>query len=1005
MKVRFTAFLTMLALFASVSVGTAQVQTGDITGRVADNTGAVLPGVTVTATSPALITPLTAVTSETGTYQFPRVPIGTYTVRFELPGFSTLVRENVVVTIGFNATINADMQLSSVQETVTVSGSSPVVDTRNTTQKSTFDLNAMQNIPSARDPWVMLERSPAIAMDRLNVGGSQSGQQSNYISRGSGTGNNKWSLDGVDITDMSATGSSPLYYDFDMLQEMQVVTGGADASQQTGGVGINFVSRSGTNAFRGSARLYNTNERFQGDNVDDELRAQGAGSGNPIQNINDYGFEVGGPIKKDKLWYWGSYSKQAIDVGVNGFWLNTPTCRPAGVPTSQIANTLGSTEAIRDCLATDQTLLDNYNWKLTWAPVQNNKFNFQNTWGAKIRNARDASDTRPLETAYRQQAVDSTFGQYGWTTGPGPIWKASDQHVFSDRWLAEVQYAHVGNNFTLTFQEPEQRNVQATFDIPTGIWGRSFQESVFIRPTNSVDVTTSYFLPATLGGDHAFKAGYRWRTAGAKTINHRGGFADARFTNGVATEADMWRDSYTNYQLKTNALYVQDTFTRNRFTVNLGLRWDSQTDEALATVVPANPMIPNILPAIDFPGVESPVTFNDISPRIGVNYDIFGTGRTIARTSYSAYYGQLAPGGLAGNLVAIGAVQVRYPWNDANGDTFVQPGELTITANPFKSAALDLNNPTNYSSPGTIDPDMKNDRTREFIVGLDHELMPGVGIGASYIWRKYDQFATGLAAQLERPNWSSANFVERTFTPACTGNAICAPISYYVATSAQPTPYTYTNIPDRYRDYNGVELTLDKRYANRWMANASFAYNDAKDYFGSEGGYIDPTNVANSHGYEFAPESAGSGIDSVFTNAKWLLKASGMYTTPLWNINLAANTQYRQGYPHPAAIQVTNRGNGLGNINVLIEPLGDRRLENTFVLDFRVDRAFQVNRFRLVPSVDIFNATNANTEQSRRRIMGSYNHGTGVFTQAANANNVSSIIAPRIIRFGVRMTW
>ena len=185
MKVRFTAFLTALALgilCVGVSVGAAQVQTGDITGRVADNTGAVLPGVAVTATSPVLITPLTAVSSSTGTYQFPRVPIGTYTLRFELPGFSTLVSENVTVTIGFNATINADLQVSSVQETVTVSGSSPVVDTRSTTQKSTFDLNAMQNIPSARDPWVMLERSPAIAMDRLNVGGSQSGQQSNYIS-------------------------------------------------------------------------------------------------------------------------------------------------------------------------------------------------------------------------------------------------------------------------------------------------------------------------------------------------------------------------------------------------------------------------------------------------------------------------------------------------------------------------------------------------------------------------------------------------------------------------------------------------------------------------------------------------------------------------------------------------------------------------------------------------------------------------------------------------------
>jgi hypothetical protein len=1000
MKVRMTAFLTVLALLVGVSAGSAQVQTGDITGRVTDNTGAVLPGVTVTVSGPALITPQSTVTSETGSYLVARLPIGTYTVRFEVPGFKTLVREGVQVTIGSNLTVNADLAISTVQETVTVSGSAPVVDTKATTQKSTFDLNAMQSIPSARDPWVMLERTPSIAMDRMNVGGSQSGQQSGYIARGNGTNNNKWSLDGVDITDMSALGASPLYYDFDMLQEMSVVTGGADASQQTGGVGINFVSRSGTNSFRGSARVFNTNERFQADNVTQAIRDQGAGSGNPIQNINDYGIEAGGPIKRDKLWYWGSYSKQNIEVGVNGFYLNTPTCRPAGVPTAQIATVLGSTEAIRDCLATDLTALDNYNWKLTWAPVQNNKLNFQNTWGAKVRNARDASDTRPLETAYRQKAVDSSFGTFGWLTGPSPIWKLSDQHVFSDRWLGEIQYGHVGNNFTLTFQDPEQRDIQATFDIPTTIWGRSFQESVFIRPTDSIDLTTSYFLPARFGGDHAFKAGYRWRTARAESINHRGGFADARFTSGTPTNADMWRDGYTNFKLHTNALFVQDTFTRNRFTLNLGVRWDSQTDEALASVVPENPMIPQILPAIEFPGVESPVTFNDISPRLGINYDVFGNGRTVARSSYSMYFGQISTGQLSGNLVAIGAVQVRYPWDDANGDTFVQPDELTFVPNPVKSAALDLNNPTNFLSPGRIDPNVKNDRTREFIAGIDHELMAGVGVSASYIWRRYDQFQW-----IDRDNWSAANFEARTITPACAQNAICGPITYYVATSAQPSPFQYTNIPDRHRDYNGFEVALDKRYGNRWMANASFAYNDAKDYWDSEAAYEDPTNVNTSHGFEYAPESAGSGIDAVFTNARWLMKASGMYTLPWFDINLAANTQFRQGYPHPAAIQVTGRGNGLGNVNVLVEGMGERRLENTFVLDLRVDRAFRFGRVSLTPSIDVFNATNANTEQSRRRIMGSYDHATGVLTLPSNANNISSIIAPRILRFGVRATW
>ena len=262
MKVRVTAILAVLALLVGAIPALAQVQTGEITGRVSDDTGAVLPGATVTLTSPVLIQAQTATSSETGSFRFTLIPIGTYSVKFELPGFKTVVREGIVVNIGFTAQINQQLAISTVQETVTVSGESPIVDTKATTARTTFDLDSLQNIPSARDPWVMLQRVPNISMDRINVGGSQSGQQSNYISRGSATGNNKWALDGVDITDMSATGASPMYYDFDMMQEMQVTTGGADASQQTGGVGINFVTRSGTNRFKGSGRLYNTNERF-----------------------------------------------------------------------------------------------------------------------------------------------------------------------------------------------------------------------------------------------------------------------------------------------------------------------------------------------------------------------------------------------------------------------------------------------------------------------------------------------------------------------------------------------------------------------------------------------------------------------------------------------------------------------------------------------------------------------------------------------------------------------
>ncbi len=1015
MKVRVTAIWALLALLVGVAPALAQVQTGEITGRVTDDTGAVLPGVTVTLASSALIQPQSATSSETGSFRFPLIPIGTYSVTFELPGFKTVVREGITVTIGFTANVNQQLAISTVQETVTVSGESPIVDTKATTAKTTFDLDRLQNLPTARDPWVMLQQVPNISMDRVNVGGSQSGQQSGYISRGGNTGNNKWALDGVDITDMSATGASPIYYDFDMMQEMQVTTGGADASQQTGGVGINFVTRSGTNRFKGTGRLFNTNDRFEADNITDEIRAQGGGSGAPIQNINDFGFEVGGPIFRDKLWYWGSYAKQDIKVGVVNFYKPTPQCRPAGVPVGQIAGILGSTDAIRACLATDLTTLNNYNYKITWAPFHNNKFNFQNTWAEKVRNARDASDTRPIETAYRQIAVDSSYGAFGWDTGPSPIWKASDQHVLTDRLLFDIQYAHIGNNFALTFQDPEQRGIQPRFDIGSNSWARSFNESVFVRPTQSIDLTTSYFLPATLGGDHSLKAGYRWRTSRGLSVSHYGGNAVARYTNsttncaafGDGCNADLYRDGYTNYELDTHAFYIQDTYSLDRFTFNLGVRWDRQTDSAIAATVPANPHIPHIMPAIDFPGLDGG-TFSDWSPRLGVNYDLTGSGKSVARASYAMYFGQMGPGQIASQKLAISQVFVRYPWADTNGDTFVQASELNLTnfATSYlsKSGAFDPANPTSYLSPGTVDPNIKNDRTREFILGLQQELMRNLAVELNYVWRKYDQFSW-----TDRVNWDSSNFQPFQFTPPanCGPTAECAPVTYYRATSLQPSAYVYTNQPDRYRDYNGIEFALNKRYSDRWQANVSFAWNDAVDRWGSPAAYEDPTNIDKTNGAAFAPESAGSGVGNVFNNAEWLFKASGMYTTPLWDINVAGTASLNQGYPFPQAISFTSRGNGLGDTSVYLVPLGDVRMPNLFIADFRVDKAFTFGTLRLIPSLDIFNITNSNETLARHRTQYTLNTTTGNGSSSTSLppNNISGIVAPRVIRFGVRVNW
>ena len=194
-------------------------------------------------------------TGETGSYQFPRLDIGMYTVKFDLTGFKTVVNEGIRITVGFSAQVNAQLGVSTVQETVTVTGQSPIVDTKETGTKQTFTNELLQSIPSARDPWVILQQTAGIAMDRENIGGNMSGQQSNYVSRGGNPTNNKWSLDGIDVTDMAATGGSTSYYDFDAFEEMTISTGGVDVTQQTGGVGINLVTKSGTDRFKGSGAL------------------------------------------------------------------------------------------------------------------------------------------------------------------------------------------------------------------------------------------------------------------------------------------------------------------------------------------------------------------------------------------------------------------------------------------------------------------------------------------------------------------------------------------------------------------------------------------------------------------------------------------------------------------------------------------------------------------------------------------------------------------------------
>ena len=1010
MRIR-TVVAAFVALAASSALAGAQQQTGEVFGRAIDQSGAVLPGVAVTLSGPILIQPLTAVTSDTGTYQFPRLDIGTYTVKFQLTGFRTVVHEDVRVTVGLSAQVNAQMIMSAVQESVTVTGENPIVETRATGTKQTFTNEQLQGIPSARDPWVILQQTAGIAMDRENIGGNMSGQQSNYVSRGGMTFNNKWSLDGIDITDMSATGSSPTYYDFDAFEEMTINTGGVDVTQQTGGVGINLVTKSGTNKLRGSSRLYVTDKSLESQNITDAQRSRGASSGNPIQNIKDYGIEVGGPLKQNRAWIWGAVGKQNVAVGVVGFFQPSAACQAIRVNPSAFA--IGD---VNDCLNGDLTELQTTNLKAEVQLFKGNKLSAYNLFSKKVRNARNASDLTPIESTVRQAAVSSQYGQWGWTTGPTPTYKLGDQWVLSDKLLVDAQYAHVGNNFILDYHEASLADVQPLFVISTGLNGRSTpdnSQSVNIRPVNSVNVNMSFFMPARFGGDHSFKIGGYWKDAYSRNSTHTPGNAVARFPTSssndcslaaTACQAQVTRDGQTVYDLLNISGYVQDTYTHNRLTAQLGIRYDYNHDQALASSVGANPIVPLLLPAVAFPGADPKVIFHDFSPRLGFTYDLFGNGKTLVKANYAMYFGQVGTSGVSGQVNPVSRVSVRYPWLDLNGDKFVQANELTLTnggRNPLAvTGNWDPNNPTAVTTANTVDPNFKNDRTDELIVGIDREIGAGFAAGVSYIRRRYSGFVFLDVLGLEPSDYTAVSFTPAAGACPAAQNARCETVTYYQPTFQLPTitnEATFT--PDQFnRVFNGIEVTARKRMSHHWLMNASAAYNSTVVNNGFAGAFSntvseDPTNRAARHGYQYDPVTAGSGLGNVYINAKWLFKLSGVCQVP-YDFNVSAFYNARQGYPFEASVQSPSRPNGAGIATLLLDGVGQNRLPNYQNVDFHVDRAVRAGAVRIVPSLDIFNAFNFNTVQALQRTQ-----------NAATANNISAVVAPRVLRAGLKVTW
>ena len=954
--------LALLLLFAITAH--AQLTGGNITGTATDEQGRTAPGVTVDVRGTDITQTFT--TDGDGRYRFLDLAPGSYKVTASLQGFTTIVRDHVIVDVGKTVDLSVQLKVSPIDEVITVTAASPIVDSKETGTATNFTADELAMIPTSRDPFALLRSVAGVLIDRVNIAGNETGQQPNFASKGTRPQDAVWTIDGVVVTDMTLTGASPTYFNHDNFEEVQVSTAGQKITQPTGGVGLNLVVKRGTNQFHGGVRTYLSNDALASSNVPAELLALGVTPATADHNkqISDYGGEIGGPIVRDKAWFYGSYSIQDIRL-----------VRRAG-------NLI------------DRTRLKNPDVKLNWQATPRDLVSFLYFDGLKIKDYRS-----PGTAGILFDAPTATFHQgNAYTDTPlHGLWKIGDDRVIGRNMFLSAKYAYYNTGFIL---DPEGgMSLQAGRDLTTSRSFGSTSQSVNLRPQMSTNFDLNSFL-TRWSASHDLKYGFQWRRVNATTGTLWPGNGILALQNSpTALFAELFRQGRGTNRASYLDFYAGDTISLNRMTFDLGVRYDRQWGAALPGVTQANSAFPDVLPGLRFAGYDAPFTWNNVSPRAGFAYTLDEAKKTVLRANYSWHAGQLDTGGVGSANPSSSAGAAIYRWLDLNGDHFAQADEVQL--NQFVAAANGFNpaNPTAVTSSNVLDPNLKAPVTQSFVAGFDRELLGNLAVQINYTrTRTTNLLGNATASVTPRVGVTLADY---TPGPTLTGtlpDGSTYSVPTFVPVQANVTAggngFLLTNWNGYSTDYNGLELSLVKRLSNRWMARVSFSSNDAREHYGSQALYDtngNPTRTVTEplvDGGQFAPQSSGNGSGNVYINAKWQLNANAMYRAP-FGLEVAGNVFGRQGYPFPLF-----RSQALGadtGLPVLVTPQIDTfRYPDVWDTDLRVARTFRVQTVSLRLIGDVFNAFNANTALVRNN---------NVLSTSFNA--LAQNLSPRVVRMGL----
>jgi len=957
MRRLLASILFLILAFTPFLLG--QARTGNIYGKVVDAaTGQPLPGVAVTLTGEG-IAPMTAITTAQGNFRFLRLPPGVYNIKAELQGFKALERRGIRVLVGSNVTLTLKLEQGTIQEEITVTASAPAVDTKKATVSANVTKEALQELPTSRDPWAILDLTPGVMTDRANIGGSESGQQPYFFARGGTTWDAQWNIDGLTVTDPSSL-SSPVYYDYDSFEEMSISTAANDVTAPTGGIMINFVTKRGGNKLSGGGRVFYTTDKFEDTNVEGVDLINPNYKGNRLKHLYDYGADLGGPLIKDKLWFWAAYGTQDIhNTDITGE-------KP------------------------DNTLLRQVNAKIN-AQLGHHRLEFYFNYADKIKEGRGAGAFRPHETTYKQ-------------TGPTYIYKFQDDFTIGQNFFGSLKLGYVDGGFSM---EPYGgRDTYAIWDYggwfgTAGMWHQTYYYYITDRKQYQATFVGNYFIEGLIGATHEIKFGAEYRGAPITSMSNYG------YGMVVYTYPSSWwwtpyptgsvwliRTSYQNIGKYRASAFIQDSITTGRLTLNLGLRYDRQWLKKLETTVPGNPITEeayekgltsiNYLPEARQKEEKLPFTWNMVSPRVSLVYDLTGKGKTVVKASFSLY-GSILGVGPASDLSATPWREADFYWYDYNKNGIPEINEIDWAYGPIWWN-YNISNPNEVVNK--IGSDFRVPKTLEFTAGLQHELITDLAVGLNLYYRKiYDDY-WGDYPEITHDDWYIAGYIPEEY----------GGYAYWACSKPKPAGYVLTKVPDWWQDYKGIEIIINKRLSNKWMLNSSITLQDWRQHYDSPAAYHDPTNhepIDLLNNRPMAIESRGSGLGNVYPNSRWMFKLSGLYQLP-YGFNVSATMIAREGYIAPVYYTAQRPSNGWGStVGVYIKPFGEERLPNFFLINAKLEKLVNLKKYgKIYLSIEGFNLTNSNTILAEN-----------FDASQATFRKVTQILNPRIFRFGVRFTF